>query len=141
MATPGQTPIDLNYFCGFFDGEGCIIVTTERIRLSVDHTFPPVLEAIRDSFGGEIYGPILKEGSKPNWRWQIGGGIQVAQLLKLMLPHLREKRRQAEIAIDWVGSLPNGAKRDALTRLARGAKKIDHYERHKHKAEDNYPSY
>lgn len=123
-----HTEIDIKYFCGFFDGEGCIIVTEKRIRLKVNHTYPPILQLIKDAYGGGIYGPSVGVGYKPIWGWQLGGVLPVTNLLLRMLPYLVEKKRQAELAIDWAGTLPGGEKRKSLTRLTQEAKRIEHYE-------------
>lgn len=121
------TELSLAYFVGFFDGEGCVIITNRRVRLSIEHTYPQVLESIQKSFGGKVYGPRFKKGKKPIYSWRLGITHQVTHLLKQMLPLLREKRWQAELAIDWEGTLPGGEKRRALKRLAQEAKRIEHY--------------
>jgi hypothetical protein len=103
---------ELAYLAGLLDGEGTISVycsdckvkgfTYSRIRMMVKvyNSDLVMLNWIKNKFGGLIY--EVGKDRPTNWKrgfaWQIGHK-QAAQILRLCLPFLITKRRQAEIFI------------------------------------------
>lgn len=76
--------------------------------LSISNTHLPTLLAIRETYGGSVlnkrtYGPHRR----PAFHWFVTGKTCIAVLNRL-LPHLHEKRQQAEVLI-LAHSLPKGS--------------------------------
>lgn len=96
---------DRLYLAGFFDGEGCIGVYAngrkDGYNLSVQITqnktkdSTPLLKLILKEFGGS-----LSDTSKKAWIYQCSGEKAV-RFLKFLMPALRLKREQAQMAVDW----------------------------------------
>ena len=98
---------DLAYAAGFFDGEGCIMITntmrkTRRafhLRLALTSTDPWLCNYLMFQFGGRVF---QHKRGKPQWAipysWQIVSH-QAAEFLKLIKPYLKLKRPQADIAL------------------------------------------
>lgn len=108
--------LDLAWLAGIIDGEGSIFVMKQKrndrerdtnyiLRISVDSTDPYMAEECLKIAGGV---KIQQASDKrPNCsdrlKWQINGS-QASKLLKELLPYLRVKKHQAEIAIDFQDS-------------------------------------
>lgn len=106
--------MDLVYFAGLFDGEGCININhhkpqngkkTEQhtLRCHLGMSCENLVRSLGAKFGGSIkYRPIhLKNPKwKDQWVWTIESN-QARDWLKLMLPYLRLKNREAEVAIEF----------------------------------------
>lgn len=102
--------IDSAYLAGLFDGEGSILVrvrtknninpcVTCHIEISLTDLAP--LEWCKAATGrGSIY--TLKRASNPNWsqayRWVVSNQ-QINPILESMLPYLKIKKEQAELAL------------------------------------------
>lgn len=93
---------DVIWAAGFFDGEGCISITRQEKRgklyhwmmISVFQNHSASLELLLELFGGSI-------GTEDEaWKWRACGPT-AGEALKEMLPYLRVKRSQAEIAISF----------------------------------------
>ncbi len=104
--------ISLRYLAGFVDGEGSLMITRSRSRKSghvqyrarftVTNTDRGILEEICRDHGGTIH----KLGrQKPSWKpaymlvWTDG---LIANLLSLLGPHLRLKRRQSAVQLEFI---------------------------------------
>lgn len=102
---------DLAYLAGMLDGEGCIqIHKSKRLKkdgnpsytLSVrvnmcDKPIPLFLQFV---FGGALnYVDKSRYGDKwrPQWHWYVSGQ-QAIECLKALLPYLRLKKAEAELA-------------------------------------------
>ena len=88
------------YAAGFFDGEGCIHIAMGRsgiaqIRLEVSQKVTYMLELFQEKYGGKLSGVHLRFDRRD----------EVRNLLLALLPHLILRRREAEIALQYV-SLP-----------------------------------
>lgn len=90
----------LAYFAGFIDGEGCICCGFNDFpMLKVSHTYRYILEELQGFFGGSIKPHFDPSHKRPAWIWRIGSDVARDALI-LLLPFLKEKRRQAEIALE-----------------------------------------
>lgn len=106
--------MDIKYAAGFFDGEGCVAFHKgprtdraggERYRFGaqVTNTYLPILESFQARWGGSI---TIQQSKKynPKWRnaaiWRVNGQLAEDFLMEL-LPHLVEKRDQAEAALSF----------------------------------------
>ena len=113
---------------GFFEGEGCIMVSHQYsgkgyfLRVSVGqlirnehhHKF---LELFREYFGGipRIRKKPTKGGKKISY-YQVNG-FRAVKLLETLLPYLEEKRDRAELAIRLGKIKLNNNGKDFLKRL------------------------
>jgi hypothetical protein len=123
-----RTEVTTEYLAGFFDGEGCVAIRQKEARLEIGHTFREVLEQIRAVYGGTVNGPYTRKNHtnwKPSWRWQISGEA-AKQVCYAMLPHLREKKAQIELFLEWHDALPMGQARKDIAALCREAKRTTH---------------
>jgi len=104
-----MTETDLAYLAGFFDGEGCVGVYPNSHRTghyllvqltqNDDAVARALLESVRDRWGGSI-----REQRTSTGRVKLGYGVtsdKAAVLLRDLLPYLRGKREQAEVAATW----------------------------------------
>ena len=135
--------VDLAYYAGIFDGEGCISIGkaikkkyhkdgTERecvtygLRIEVVNTNEWLCRQLWFAFGG--YVRQMKEpeiNRQAVWVWQTQCK-HASEVLQTLLPYLKLKRPQAEIAIAFQGRVHQHGKR-ALTeeeRALREAQKI-----------------
>lgn len=77
---------------GLFDGEGTIITSNRRFRVSVHMTDLDVLETFQRNFGGSIINcKKQKKHHKKSWRWYLDS-IQAISFLETVLPFLHERR-------------------------------------------------
>lgn len=101
-----MTPPELAYIAGFFDGEGYIGITFRQgkgyrwrtLQAKVGNTNEWVINYLKFSFGGSIYKRKVYGNQRQSFDWTLVGN-QAASFLKLILPFLKLKRPQAEIAI------------------------------------------
>ena len=101
-------PMELNYFAGFFDGEGCIMISSRKkgrpyhtLDVAVTLTRRSVLEDFQVAFGGRVYSATReKTYYKPKWQWIIGGD-NAMKFLEQIKPFLRLKRQEAELGIEF----------------------------------------
>ena len=102
------TKSELNYYAGFFDGEGCIMIKKKHSRrpyhtldIAISLTNLNTLEDFKRAFGGAIYGAYKSKANyKDKWSWMIGGNKALA-FLKAIYPYLRLKSREAELGIEF----------------------------------------
>ncbi len=125
--------IDIAYFAGVFDGEGCIIIHKSKSKakspnysyvaeVNLANTNEWIVRQFHFSFGGGCY--LRKkqgEHTRQIWAWQIGAN-KAADFLEIILPYLRIKKAQAEIALGFQRhkrhSNPKGGKRVTEKELA-----------------------
>ena len=124
------------YLAGFFDGEGYVGLTkrTRRgkyleytVRMSIGQNDGATLDWIKDNFGGGVF-PINADGS---FSW-IATNRVAYQVLKQIVPYLKYKKPQAEVAIKYFDEqLP---RKQALSKeeFARRAKIFEELKRLKH---------
>ena len=111
---------DLAYVAGIVDGEGYIGISADhrkrnpsrpcwRLRVSVTNTNEWLMQYLMFSFGGVI---SLKSSHniKPCYNWTLNRG-KAADFLKLILPYLKLKRPQAELAIQFQASISKSTRR------------------------------
>ena len=98
---------DLAYVAGIIDGEGCIGIYKTKYRyyltVAVHMTDEWMVTWLASLFSGSknTYTHYRKRSNcKPEWAWQIQGKRALV-FLELILPYLKLKRPQAEIAINF----------------------------------------
>ena len=98
---------DLIYLAGFVDGEGCIFAAVHNTKTSLTRRkhFYPALH-IAQKFPGILYwiqeevgkGKVTQRSDKQSYTYKISGS-NCSALLSELLPFLKGKRNQAELAI------------------------------------------
>ncbi len=93
-----MTEIELAWFTGLFEGEGCIFVPPDRggFKLIVAMTDKDTIERVQKITGiGKINLKTSDKRSnrKPTWIWNPGKWEEVKPLLEKMLPYLGERRK------------------------------------------------
>ena len=115
---PEQKPTreELEYLCGFFDGDGCVTMEAPagRFRLHIGQSISNVhiLLRFRNVFGGGVYALGQRTGfSQSTLSWQVTGkSASLAAGLMATVPSL--KQDQLEIAA--LGTVVNAASRSKL---------------------------
>lgn len=121
-ASSENTSKSIGYLAGMIDGEGYISVSkgvtsqvTKRgytsaspryaLNVAVTGTNLKLMQWLVGHFGGD-YNQDKPNKDNPEWKnritWKIFGAHNKLLLLKLILPYLVMKRRQAELAIEFL---------------------------------------
>lgn len=103
--------LELAYLAGLFDGEGCIGFYRHGDRptypqyiltISVVQSYRPSLESLSELFGGFVHTRKLRDKKphhKQTYQWYVRGKA-TDKFLEVMTPYLREKKAQAELALE-----------------------------------------
>ena len=110
--------VDIAYFAGIFDGEGCIcirkvntkyitksgiqrICTSYSLDVCLANTNEWICRQLLFAFGGSVYKRKLQMGANQTvWAWEIAAK-KATDFLRVLYPYLKLKRAQAEIAINF----------------------------------------
>lgn len=100
------TQLEAAYLAGLVDGEGCIHLGTRkgtyrgRVTIGMTAVAKPLLEDLQKTWAGGIYQsrPETEKWSAA-WVWSVQGE-PARKLLLLIEPHLRLKRKQAQLALE-----------------------------------------
>jgi hypothetical protein len=106
--------ISSQYSAGFFDGEGCINVSSCRktvlIRTLVVNTNLTILEMFKERWGGDIYcNKKGKEHWKQAYTWRLSNNAAY-EFLKDIYPFLVVKAQQAEASFIFFDNRPGRGK-------------------------------
>ena len=106
--------ISPQYAAGFFDGEGCINVSSCRkssyIRILVVNTNLEILERFKETWGGDINKNVKgKEHWKQAYTWKLSHNAAYV-FLKEIYPYLVVKQQQADAAFMFFDSRPGKGK-------------------------------
>ena len=82
------------------------------------------LQWLQDQFGGIGYIRNRNDGMS---EYTIVGIAHVASVLNQLLPYLRLKRRQAEIALDVISQMPGSGRKMTEEKLLTLAKEVDRF--------------
>lgn len=118
---------ELAYIAGFFDGEGSITIhhnckpsprgknPNHTLQVSIGNTDPSVVEWIHRHFGGNLaYRTETRANHRSTVQWFARAKIG-ADFLIWIIPFLRMKRAQAEIAIEFQMSKSGGYRKKQLS--------------------------
>ena len=111
---------ELAYIAGIVDGEGYIGINADhrkrnpdrpcwRLKVAVTNTNEWLVQYLKFSMGGGVI--VLKRlHPRPCYQWEIGYG-KAAEFLQLILPYLRLKKPQAELAIKFQASMAKSTRK------------------------------
>jgi hypothetical protein len=133
--------MDIRYFAGLFDGEGCVAIrkwakpnsthVRYSIYVSLGMTYKPVIEALVERFGGSLHinrHDLRNPRNRIQFVWIAASQIG-ASAMRQMLSSLVVKKDEAELAIalqDHIDStpyIPVGRKKEPRE----GSKEINKY--------------
>lgn len=100
--------MDIAYWAGFFDGEGCISLDSRKgkrniiFSVSIGQANPWLIQHLQFTFGGAVkHRSIGSCGNKrPFWIWHAYAK-QALLFLEIVCPFLKIKKQEAEIAINF----------------------------------------
>ncbi len=118
--------MELAYIAGFFDGEGCIYVVkmfknafekgnpgySLKLEIPQRSDNSGILYYIQSKFGGNIHHKKPTFNSNAHSRWSIHGDQAIVVLVQL-LPYLKLKKLQAEVAISY-SEAKNASDKEAI---------------------------
>lgn len=133
---------DCAYAAGLMDGEGCISICWSKpdqehnwsryyLKLSITMCDRVSLFWLQEKFGGILRERKWLTEKKPNmkrqWLWSLGGGPRVAVFLEKLMPHLKVKKPQAELAIAFQSTVfPKGGDTRGKKRMTEEKQRIQH---------------
>ena len=109
--------VDLAWMAGFMDGEGSIGAYTRyyNVYVSITNTERWMLELFKFAFGGNVYDLL---GGEVNWKaryeYKISGDKALV-MLRALLPYLKLKKGQAELAVQYLEHRKRGHKSRPVT--------------------------
>lgn len=110
------------YAAGLFDGEGCVHLRHQNLRpwktdgtkhvsrfmlmITIANTNRDVLDVLQRCFGGYVTTTAMSRRQwKTVFRWVLTGAGDQRRFLTAMSPHLIVKRRQVEIALQYLDTI------------------------------------
>lgn len=115
------------YIAGLFDGEGCVRYHAGSVRVSITSCYPHHLRDIQSVTG---FGKMRRRRKKsPDHKtcYELSmDGNDGVEFLRMILNYLKEKRYQAEIAIDLKRYPKSSLTHQSLLRELKRAKKVDY---------------
>ena len=95
---------DIAYIAGFFDGEGCIRIkkasqggSSYYIWVAITNSNKGILDFVAEIFGGNVR-QAERTTNKIIYHYLVTSS-EAIDMLKVLLSFLKEKKRQAELAI------------------------------------------
>jgi len=95
---------DIAYIAGFLDGEGCIRIKKANqggnsyyVWVAITNSYKPTLDFVQSVFGGQVR-QAEKTVNKIVYHYLITAS-EAVDMLKTILGFLRDKKKQAELAI------------------------------------------
>lgn len=113
------TDEEKRYLAGFFDGEGCIVITKSRhknphpgpkhghynilyrLNVRLPNTNKATIEWLVDRIGGGMFQVIQRGNRKPAWMWFLDGW-RAKPMLEMLQPVVFLKRRQCAMALQFL---------------------------------------
>ncbi len=131
MSSNKSSASRVEYYAGFFDGEGSIGIYRNgtglhhlrtQITQNVSDATTELFKELKEAYGGNL--GIMRSSIYRNneaYNWQLNGEGAKNFLMDL-LPHLRLKRTQALVACAWQMALHQPSQRNALGRMVAAAR-------------------
>ena len=107
----GVSIAEWSYLAGIVDGEGSFYVCYDKrndnyfLEMSVANTARSLIDWLKDHFGGteKPSGQSRRMGCPSQWAWVVRGRKAEPIILRI-LPYLVIKRRQADLALEFIGT-------------------------------------
>lgn len=107
---------DLGWMAGFFDGEGCISIPRAneyykgqvrprtRLSIGVANTNKEAIEIFKKCFNGSIHQRMQINSPQRRilYKWELSGKENQSYFLHCIVPFLKSKRLQGEIALQFL---------------------------------------
>ena len=105
MRKPNE--LELAYFAGYFDGEGCIHISKNGARIvAIKSCYPKVVKSFHKFYGGTFTN--FKKDKKNHycrgWFYFRIFGDNAVNVIKNLYPFLREKKEQARLFLKHASS-------------------------------------
>lgn len=139
---------NIAYLAGIIDGEGCISAgrvkpstanafATFTLRLSVGNTSPELMDWLLAACGGRVEEQKRRGKRRRQWRWWASSTAEAVELLRLCLPYLIIKPRQAGLFIELaeLRKQSTGHKRKSPARQAEIVAEIQKLNQRKHEGQ------
>ena len=99
--------IEKGYIAGLLDGEGCIAIlknnNTYTQRVNISNTNKETLDWIQNRLGFGNVKPKQQTGNRrQGYDWCTGDHEEIRQLIELVLPILRIKKKQALLILEFI---------------------------------------
>lgn len=99
------TAVEAAYFAGYFDGEGCVCVSSPNcgnryVYVTFSQTQPTVLLELKSIYGGALWFRPAKGNDRPQIRYRLQQYHAVTAFLIDVFPYLREKKDQVKLVLD-----------------------------------------
>lgn len=131
LDTTGQrriepTQYDLAYLAGYLDGEGCFLFQERTAVVTISNTYPHVLHWIKSMFHGTISLKHSMNGrTRAAYSWRVYGS-NAERICKMVMPYLKEKKRQAELVLQAREASANSESRKAAMEELKRLKRINY---------------
>lgn len=99
-----STDREMGYVAGLLDGEGCITKNNGRWKIQIAMTDEGVIRWLGE-MGGTVRERRVKGVRRPCWRWLLMRQADVYALLVALLPLLRVKQDQANVALAEIAAV------------------------------------
>lgn len=107
----GVSIAEWSYLAGIVDGEGSFYVCYDKrndnyfLEMSVANTARSLIDWLKEHFGGteRLSGQSRRKGCPSQWAWVVRGRKAEPIILRIF-PCLVIKRRQADLALDFIGT-------------------------------------
>ena len=108
------TEILKSYLAGYFDGEGCVYITSKisrhRLEVSITSTDVAPLKLLKDIYGGFLCSRGPRDGNKNQWNWQLRDQ-RAGKFIEDILPYSIIKAPQLHLGLEYLDRAHNPGKR------------------------------
>jgi len=130
------TETDYYYLAGILDGEGCFCISKRGKKLKSDNSQPYrcvmtviitdkiLTDWLEKTFGGTVY-EYLPENINHSKRydWSIRGK-NLEKLLKILIPKLKIKQKQAKLVLEFVETIERTGKKGLSKNIHKQREKL-----------------
>jgi LAGLIDADG-like domain len=100
-----EMEVDRAYLAGLFDGEGCVYIGAKKgkqgqyqLVVTLTNSHKPTIDALHEQYGGIVQ--IHHRGLRRHYAYALRS-LKAKALLQDVLPYLRIKRAEAELALEF----------------------------------------
>lgn len=107
---------DNAYLAGILDGEGSLSAgyngDLPQVFVAVGMSDPTIPTWIAQTYGGKVY--RCQNTGRGSWNWQVNG-LDCRPVIEAAFPHLKLKRRSAELVLAFVDTIRPREDRSVLS--------------------------